>query len=102
MSIFTEREQIAAMEETIKEKLRRNGLNHLSVKVTRKTGSDVKITLDGGSESDIKRAGEILGSTPTITKPGSISSPKITLPKINSKGQIVESQIKTSSRYRSK
>jgi hypothetical protein len=60
MALFSEREQLKAMEDTVKETLRKNGLSRVRVSVTGSV-SHPQIKLDG-DEADVKRAQKLLTS----------------------------------------
>lgn len=65
MSLFSDKDirdisQKAAMQH-FKEKLRNNGLSHLNIKMTHKSGDTYDLTLSGGSDTEMQRAKKILG-----------------------------------------
>lgn len=59
MDLFSERELIASMEEAAKERLRKNGLSHVRVKVLGNVTSP-KIELEASNEMDKEKAMKVL------------------------------------------
>lgn len=75
MALFSEKEQQAAKDQAVREILRKIGLSHLTVKVTRRTSTTDSIIIEGGTEDQIKRIEAALGAkVETTIKHGQVDS----------------------------
>lgn len=59
MALFSDSELLKAMEDAVKEKLRKNGLSRVRVSVTGSVRSP-QVKLDADNEDDLKRAQELI------------------------------------------
>jgi hypothetical protein len=59
MALFSDREMLKAMEDAVKDKLRKNGLSRVRVSVTGSARSP-QVKLDADNEDDLQRAQKII------------------------------------------